>query len=398
MDLVEENDYPISLDDVCISTNEQGEESVENIQVDQRNSDCDDISGLKVPFDKIRVEMDTKLKKCREHIAETERLHLAAVETKRTLDQKCVNVSNEQEEWKDIKAKLAKTSLSRRVVLNVGGSRYTTNIDTLTREKDTFFTDCFSRDWEQESDNHDRSIFVDRNGQIFTYILEYLRTNAVEDDVINNELLRQSLMIEARYFRLQNLINILTNAEEAIAERQRIGNTFPNSTLLEIEHKRRLNEFYGKQGQRWRLIYKASRDGFDGNAFHTRCNNQGPTMTIIRTTNNYLFGGHTAVAWASDGNYKNDTTAFLFTLINPHHIPSTKYVINPGSAGYAVYHNSNYGPCFGNSAFNLINNRNLGGSRIGFPDVYIDTTGKGNTTFIGPNSFLTSDVEVFKLA
>ncbi len=86
----------------------------------------------------------------------------------------------------------AKPSLHKKVKLNLGGDRYTTNIDTLTRENDTFFTNLFSQKWELELDEIDKSILIDRNGQIFTYILEYLRTDTVEDDVINNELLLQS--------------------------------------------------------------------------------------------------------------------------------------------------------------------------------------------------------------
>jgi hypothetical protein len=43
-----------------------------------------------------------------------------------------------------MKVKLAKTLLKEKVILNVGGERYTTRIGTLTREKNTFFTELFS--------------------------------------------------------------------------------------------------------------------------------------------------------------------------------------------------------------------------------------------------------------
>ncbi len=85
----------------------------------------------------------------------------------------------------DVKVKLAKTSLRGRVTLNVGGYRYTTSIDTPTHEKDTFFTELFSGKWKIELDDIDKSLFIDRIGQILTYILEYLRTDTVTDDVIN---------------------------------------------------------------------------------------------------------------------------------------------------------------------------------------------------------------------
>ncbi|CAF3054768.1 unnamed protein product [Rotaria sp. Silwood2] len=69
-------------------------------------------------------------------------------------------------------------------------------------------------------------------------------------------------------------------------------------------------------------------------------------MTIILSNNNYLFGGYTAIPWTSDNSNKSDTTAFLFTLTNPHGIPPTKYCINPTVAENAVRHYSTFDPIF----------------------------------------------------
>ncbi|CAF1464475.1 unnamed protein product [Adineta steineri] len=207
------------------------------------------------------------------------------------------NASNEEKEWKDIKVKLATTSIKGMVILNVGGEKYTTSVDTLTRIKDTFFTALLSNQWELERDPVDKSIFIDRNGKIFTYILEYLRTNLVLNNVMKDEILRYSLLIEAEYFRLHTLIDILA--------------FFSKGTLLQMEHSKKLNEFYGNTNQQWELIYKATRDGFTGNAFHSCCDNKGPTMTIIHSNNNYLFGGYTSISWTSNSSENNDTKAFF---------------------------------------------------------------------------------------
>ncbi len=170
---------------------------------------------------------------------------------------------------------------------------------------------------------------------------------------------------------------------------------FQIGTLLEVEQKKKLNEFYGSQNQRWELVYKASRDGFDANAFHIRCNNQGPIMTIVRSNNNFIFGGYTAVAWTYAGvSHKDHTAAFLFTLTNSHNIPPTEYLINSGNVGNAVYHHGGYGPTFGSDHdLHLATNSNSNNSSyINFPHGYADTTGKGN------NTFTVSYIEVFKLA
>jgi len=282
---------------------------------------------------------------------------------------------------------------SSKVILNVGGEKYTTSIDTLTaREQGTYFTDLFARQWEAERDPKDESIFIDRNGKLFAHILEYLRTGTVPNNVKSDDSLRENLVREADFFRLPKLQNLLAKP------------TFPGTTLLEsYEHKEKLNEFYGKPDQQWELIYKASRDGFSLDVFHKKCDGKGPTMTIIQSAQKFLFGGYTSIPWSTNVGPKKDTQAFLFTLTNPHQIPPTKYPINPAKAGNAVYHFHAHGPSFGDNAdIQVVNNSNATNtfprSFTKFPISYTDTTGKGDKTFTGERDFTTSDIEVFKLA
>ena len=359
------------------------------------------VSQIRTRFDELREAVIIKLNECSECIATAQTLYQEAIRTTAIIESKLVNASNEEKEWKDIKVKLATTSVTGKVTLDVGGDKYTTSVETLTREKETFFTALFSKQWQLERDPDDKSIFIDRDGKLFNHVLAYLRTGRVPIETMNNEPLRQLLIIEAEYFRLHNLIHQLTEPERKEIEDQLfVDSCFPDGTLLETEQKRKLNEFYGKNDQRWELIYKASRDGFDANAFHSRCDNQGATITLIQSSNNYLFGGYTATPWTSDGSYKGDTSAFLFTLINPHAIPPTKYMTNPANVQYAVHHNGGYGPTFGGGHdLNVANSSNANNSSYsGFPHAYYDTTGKGSNTFTGANNFATSDIEVYKLA
>jgi len=260
----------------------------------------------------------------------------------------------------------------------------------------------FSRQWELERDPKDDSIFIDRDGKLFTHILAYLRTDAISKDVMTNEPLRQSLILEAKYFHLHKLIEILTEPDRK-AERkeiERINALFSGGTLLSTEHKKKLSEFYGNTQQKWQLLYKASRDGFDVNVFHNRCNNNGATMKIIQSNNNYLFGGYTSVAWASSNQYAVDSNAFLFTLTNPHNILPTKYPVQPSKTQHTVYHGNGYGPTFGggHDLYVCTNSNSNNSSYTNFPNTYTDTTGQGNNTFTGTRNFTASDIEVFKLA
>ena len=43
-------------------------------------------------------------------------------------------------------------------------------------------------------------------------------------------------------------------------------------------------------------IYKTS-DGWASSQIHAKIDNQGPTITIIKTTKNKIFGGFTTIPW-----------------------------------------------------------------------------------------------------
>jgi hypothetical protein len=65
-----------------------------------------------------------------------------------------------------------------RVELNIGGYRFQTSVDTLRRVPYTFFDAYFSGRYAQDVCD-DGSIFVDRDGENFGHILEYMRDGVV---------------------------------------------------------------------------------------------------------------------------------------------------------------------------------------------------------------------------
>jgi hypothetical protein len=65
-----------------------------------------------------------------------------------------------------------------RVVLDIGGYRYTTSVQTLRRLPGTFFDAYFSGRYTMDR-SEDGSIFIDRDGKHFGQVLEYLRDSVV---------------------------------------------------------------------------------------------------------------------------------------------------------------------------------------------------------------------------
>ena len=82
-------------------------------------------------------------------------------------------------------------------------------------------------------------------------------------------------------------------------------------------------------------------NGDDLNNFHKFCDNIGPSLLVIKTESNYIFGGYTKENWQKvEFNYKEDSSAFLFSLTNKKKIK----VIN---GKRALVNDIHYGPIFG---------------------------------------------------
>lgn len=94
----------------------------------------------------------------------------------------------------------------QRVDINVGGYTYSTNLSTLQSVNGSRLAEWFSGlpSPALKCDNK-QQYFIDRNGEIFSYILDYLRdpTSAILPQTAS-ELDR--LRIEAEYYRLPNLV------------------------------------------------------------------------------------------------------------------------------------------------------------------------------------------------
>ena len=62
------------------------------------------------------------------------------------------------------------------------------------------------------------------------------------------------------------------------------------------------------------IIYRGSVDGFKISDFHKKCDGEGATLSVIKTTCGEILGGFTKVPWAQYGEYKSDADAYLFSV------------------------------------------------------------------------------------
>jgi hypothetical protein len=95
--------------------------------------------------------------------------------------------------------------------LNVGGVFYATQLKTLLSEPNSIFSDIFETKKLEEIRDGNNRLFIDRDGSLFRYILDYLRNKILLIDDLNEKI---RLKIEAEYFKLPNLVKLIENNEQ----------------------------------------------------------------------------------------------------------------------------------------------------------------------------------------
>ena len=107
-----------------------------------------------------------------------------------------------------------------------------------------------------------------------------------------------------------------------------------------------LEQWIGTGPKKFDLLYSITRDGCSNTMFHQKCDNQGPTVTLLYNQQGSIYGGFTKLSWTSRGGpWGNDSTAFMFRL---QYNGSENVIQFPcQNASNAIYMHSSYGPTFG---------------------------------------------------
>ncbi len=146
------------------------------------------------------------------------------------------------------------------------------------------------------------------------------------------------------------------------------------------------------------LLYRASRDGWDASDFHGMCNGKGATVTVVKSSGGYIFGGYTDVAWGESKSWKTSIASFLFSLKDHAGIGPVKMPIKSGKTVHAVQHCSSYGPAFG-GGHDLCVDSNANANNSSYCKVGHTYQRPSNTNdphfLTGSRNFTVSEYEVF---
>jgi len=224
------------------------------------------------------------------------------------------------------------------IILNVGGTNFSTTLATLRSENGTFFEKMF-RHGAVTTSSADGTFFIDRNPKAFGYIMDFLRTGDMLVES-RNSILRLQLLEDAEFFELP----------EVLKEYLRFSSL--EAFTLSFSEVSWLNNALPSNIKLGGLLFDTSKEGSHASTFHDRCDGEGPTVTIVETTLGVMFGGYTDVSWASNNAMAADTDAFVFRLRPSRLI----FKMRSSSGANAIYRHSSYGPYFGSTAFYLSSN------------------------------------------
>ncbi|PKY55424.1 hypothetical protein RhiirA4_474872 [Rhizophagus irregularis] len=150
------------------------------------------------------------------------------------------------------------------------------------------------------------------------------------------------------------------------------------------------------------LLYRASRDGNTAAAFHTKCDNKGVTIVIVKITNSeQIVGGYNPLYWDSHNAWESTYDSLLFSFIDKNDLQSAKVSYSNGNQ-YSIRNCPSVSPAFGGSIDLFFNNnewcsnsiKNSSVSsypEIGIParfkadDFEVTELGLGRTWFSTPN-------------
>ncbi|CAF1033147.1 unnamed protein product [Brachionus calyciflorus] len=230
------------------------------------------------------------------------------------------------------------------VKLNVGGTLFSTLRSTLTKQiKDkngkmyspNMFESILNGFVKPKYDVN-KAIFIDRDPKYFSHVLNYLRNVDIESNGFDlpDAIDLKELSKEAKFFNIKGLGELA----------KKYVNSMDTKILDENQILDLLDLCQFDRNSKFKLIYRATRDGFSAANFHQKCDNISSTLTIIQTSTGEVLGGYTEQAWDSSASYKYDPDAFGFSLINNLNLRELKFLGRDGN--YSTYCHGNYGPTF----------------------------------------------------
>lgn len=143
-----------------------------------------------------------------------------------------------------------------------------------------------------------------------------------------------------KLYKDNNIISLPEFQSDTLSRESKILDSYDEKDLIE--------NAISTKDKKYRLLFRASRDGDKANTFHSLCDKYSNLIILIKTKKGARFGGYTSSKYRSSAHLKFDNNAFLFSLDN-------RKVFNIIPGEYAIYCYGNTGPCFSKASLYIPN-------------------------------------------
>ena len=260
---------------------------------------------------------------------------------------------------------------------------------------------------ESRINTKDMLIIEDENNLIISIALPSVKVKEIKFGLIKitkneNEKINEltNIILELKN-KINELENTVSNQQKEINILKEKTNFIPinelnQSKILEGEDYSFINSLFSEKCS-FNLLYRATRDGSYPKDYHKKCDNQGPTLTLIKTDNNRKFGGYVSKDrqyGTRDEVFVKDKNAFIFSINK-----KTKYNIKDENTD-AFSNSSIRGPNFTASLGFYCNedSGNMFKPRNSYESKTNPSYNSNNAyEFAGKNEFKAVEIEVFKV-
>ena len=153
-----------------------------------------------------------------------------------------------------------------------------------------------------------QNIHYDKERNVFYVNYDLLFMAIIEDYLKNGKKINNGLVESYRdagksttLISEMNLIGINLNSNEEMIITECFDDRYLRGSviLLDSQYNHYFEKWLGND-KKWKLIYRASKYNYTAKSFHKYCDDKGPTLVIIESTEGWIFGGYTTQSWSGD--------------------------------------------------------------------------------------------------
>ena len=308
----------------------------------------------------------------------------------------------------ELKLKIQKIFTNIRNILNNREDELLLEVDKVYNN--TFFKEDFIKELEKLPNKIKLSLekcnnLYNNDINIYKFIKEYkeneIYVKNINDINTRSKNILNSVNTEIIFFPGENLDNEFIERIKIFGKLNIIFHDIPNLSHIlkdDIQSNSLIEnwilEKIDKKQIKFELIFRMSDNGTKSGDFHKYCDNQGPTLILVKTTKNRIFGGFTPLNWNNNGLDITDNSkqTFIFSV----NLKKKFDMIDEKKA--SIYCSGNEGPDFGTYDFYLKQNMKEGVTGADGVCNFLSNKNLDLTGGVGDSeNFETEELEVYKV-